>query len=603
MNKQSSTLLVGVIFILAAVGVWALHRGEAIQPGDPTITSQEILNHLSYLASDELQGREAGTPEGTQAARYIARQMEASGIQPGGTEGYFQKFNYISSLTLGQRNTFRIRGSRQSFQVGEDFIPLGFSSKGSLTANVVFVGYGFVIDDTITWNDYEGVDVNRKWVLILRGGPEGDNPHSPFEPHLALRKKVLLARDHGAQGVLLVTPEGDQEEDELIPLRFDQSQKGAGLPVLQIRQAVANQILQSVGTDLKTVQSRLDSTQQPQSIETPTWVSATVSIRVNKVRIANVIGIIPGSDPLLKKEYVVIGAHFDHLGLGGPGSGSLVQDTVAVHNGADDNASGTAGVLEIGEQLAARKEELKRSVLLMGFNAEEKGLLGSKYFVEHPTVPIKNVVAMINMDMIGRMKDSSLTVGGVGTSPDLKTILTELNRNYNLKLNFSEEGYGPSDHASFYTQDIPVVFFFTGVHEDYHKPSDDPDKINFEGEVTVANLVTDVALYLSQAEEKLAFTEAGPKEAQSERRRFKVTFGIIPAYASSAVGLEIDGVKSDGPADKAGMRKGDIIIAIGGKDVKDIYDYMYRLSELKPGTVVSVTIQRGTDTLELTVQL
>jgi hypothetical protein len=603
MNKQLSTLLVGIIFISAAVGVWKLHQGEAIQPGDPAITSQELLDHLHYLASNELKGREAGTPEGSQAARYVARQMEASGIQPAGTEGYFQKFNYISSLTLGQRNTFRIRGSRKSFRVGEDFTPLGFSSKGSLTANVVFVGYGFSIDDSITWNDYEDVDVNRKWALIIRGGPEGDNPHSPFEPHLALRKKVLVARDHGAQGVLLVSPVVDKEKDELIPLRFDQSQRGAGLPVLQIRQEIANQILQSVGLDLKTVQARLDSTRQPQSIETPTWVSATVSIRKNKVRIANVIGVIPGTDPMLKKEYVVIGAHFDHLGMGGPGSGSLAQDTMAVHNGADDNASGITGVLEIGEQLAARREELKRSVLLMGFNAEEKGLLGSKYFVEHPTVPLKNIAAMINMDMIGRMKDSSLTIGGVGTSPGLKTILNELNRNYNLKLNFSEEGYGPSDHASFYTQDVPVVFFFTGVHEDYHKPTDDVDKINLEGEITVANLATDLALYLSQVAERPTFTEAGPKEAQSERRRFKVTFGIIPAYASSATGLEIDGVKTGGPADKAGLKKGDIIIAIGGKDVKDIYDYMYRLSELKPGEVVSVTIQRGTETLEFSVQL
>jgi len=485
--------------------------------------------------------------------------------------------------------------------VGEDFTPLGFSSKGSLTANVVFVGYGFSIDDTITWNDYAEVGVNRKWVLIIRGGPEGDSPHSPFEPHLALRKKVLVARDHGAQGVLLVSPVG--EPDELIPLRFDQSQRGAGLPVLQIRQGVANQILRSVGTDLKTVQARLDSTQQPHSFETLAWASATVSIRVNKVRIANVIGIIPGSDPLLKKEYAVIGAHFDHLGMGGPGSGSLVQDTLVVHNGADDNASGITGVLEIGEQLTAHKKELKRSILLMGFNAEEKGLLGSKYFIEHPTVPLKNIVAMINMDMIGRMKDSSLTVGGVGTSPDLKTILNELNRTYNLKLNFSEEGYGPSDHASFYTQDIPVVFFFTGVHEDYHKPSDDVDKINLEGEVTVASLAADMARYLSQVEARPTFTEAGPKEAQSERRRFKVTFGIIPSYASSATGLEIDGVKTGGPADNAGMQKGDIIIAIGGKDVKDIYDYMYRLSELKPGEVVAVTVQRETETLELSVQL
>ena len=291
------------------------------------------------------------------------------------------------------------------------------------------------------------------------------------------------------------------------------------------------------------------------------------------------------------------------MGFGGNESGSLSPDTLAIHNGADDNASGTAGVLELAGKLSANRNLLKRSILLMGYNAEEEGLLGSKYFVNNPTVDLSMIVSMINMDMIGRMSDKKITVGGTGTTSEFEMILKEVNKNHGLQLKMSPEGYGPSDHASFYVNDIPVLFFFTGTHTDYHKPSDDWQHINVQGEKQVVDLIYDLTLKLSNLDEKLAFTEAGPKEPNQSRRSFNVTFGVIPSYGSQAEGLEIDGARKDGPAANAGMQKGDVIIEISGKEIKNIYDYMYRLAELKAGQTVEVKVLRNNKELLLSVNL
>jgi membrane-associated protease RseP (regulator of RpoE activity) len=291
----------------------------------------------------------------------------------------------------------------------------------------------------------------------------------------------------------------------------------------------------------------------------------------------------------------------DHLGYGGDGSGSLRPDVNAIHNGADDNASGTAGLLELAEKLAAKP--LKRDVLFIAFDAEEKGLLGSKHFVDNPVVNLENVVTMLNLDMIGRLKDSTLTVGGTGTSPLFEPILDSLQKKHKLNIAYSKEGFGPSDHSSFYAKDIPVLFFFTGTHEDYHKPSDDWEKINANGEQKILELVYDVTTLVGALEEKPLFTTAGPKKRPQGRRGFKVTFGIIPSYGSGGPGLKIDGVRPDGPAETAGIIGGDTLIEIGGKDVQDIYDYMHRLGELKKGQSVDVKVKRGEETLSFTVNL
>ena len=290
----------------------------------------------------------------------------------------------------------------------------------------------------------------------------------------------------------------------------------------------------------------------------------------------------------------MVGAHFDHIGMGGDGSGSRKPNENAIHPGADDNASGVAGLLELAQKLTAYKSRLKRSILLIGFDAEEKGLQGARHFTEHPTVDLANIITMINMDMIGRMKDSSATAGGVGTSPVFKHLLDSLSRNRWFNLNMTLPGFGPSDHAVFYAKDIPVLFFFSGFHNEYHTPDDTWKLINLQGEKDILELIYDVVFHLARTPDRPVYTEAGPKQGQMNRdTRFKVTFGIMPAYGSMKDGLEVAGISNpDGPAAKAGIKKGDVIKSINGKAIKDIYEYMDRLGELEKGMTVPVLVDR-----------
>ena len=332
-------------------------------------------------------------------------------------------------------------------------------------------------------------------------------------------------------------------------------------------------------------------------------IHVSVDLNIKKDRAANVVGVIKSGNRKYRDEYIAIGAHFDHLGQGGKGSGSRQQELLEIHPGADDNASGVSGLLEIAQKIASQKSKLKRSILLIGFDAEEKGLLGSKHFIENSPVPLESIVTMINLDMIGRMKESTFTVGGVGTSPNFINILDSLSQGRDIKLKTTSPGFGPSDHASFYTKDIPVLFFFTGLHTDYHTPKDTWKLINVKGEKKILNFLYDFVIHLSKESKRPRFTEAGPKTGQMSRvSQFKITLGVLPSYSSTKVGLEIDGLsKKDGPAAKAGIKKGDVIKSINGKTIKDIYEYMDRLSKLKIGMTVPITIERGDETLTLSI--
>jgi len=304
--------------------------------------------------------------------------------------------------------------------------------------------------------------------------------------------------------------------------------------------------------------------------------------------------LLEGSDPVLKNEFVVIGAHFDHLGMGGEGSGSRAVDEIAVHNGADDNASGTAGVIELAQKLSANRSKLKRSFIFVAFTGEEMGLLGSKEFVNKPPVDLKKVNAMINMDMIGRLnpETNTISIGGTGTSAESDSILKMIEAGRPFKISRSTDGYGPSDHASFYSENIPVFYFSTGAHDEYHTPADDADKINYSGEVALLEMVYDLAGIIS-AGEKLNFRESGAKQAARYGRNMKVTLGIVPDMVSNDNnGLRVDGVRKGGPAEVSGIVKGDRIVSIEGQPVTNIYDYMARLGKLKAGQVASVEIVR-----------
>ncbi|MCH7762207.1 MAG: M20/M25/M40 family metallo-hydrolase [Candidatus Marinimicrobia bacterium] len=564
------------------------------------ITAAEIREHIRFLASDKLKGRYPGTSGAKIAIRYIEKEWKKSGVLPAGDRRFKQTFNFTDGVSLFGYNRLKINETKQTFRVKKDFIPIGFSGTGKFNAPVVFAGYGFSVDDSISWNDYSDTDVNGKWVLVFRGSPDGSNPHSSYADYMPLRKKYLTARDNGALGILFVNRYDDEDKDGLIPLTFSRSSGGEKIAALHISKALAENLLPEE-LSLNGLQHRLDENKTSASFTLPFSLSVNIGLKEKMVTGVNLVGYIPGDGS--SDEFVVIGAHTDHLGLGGKNSGSLRPYEHAIHNGADDNASGIAGLLELAEKFSGNSDALKRGLVFITFDAEEKGIIGSKYFVENPTVDLRNIVAMLNLDMIGRMKDSSLSVGGTGTSPIFEPMLDSLQKIHKLKISYNQGGYGPSDHSSFYTKDSPVLFFFTGAHEDYHKPSDDWEKINTSGEKQILDLVYDVILVLSNRGERPPFTMAGSKAPSPGKRRFNVTFGVIPSYTSPGPGLTIDGVRPDGPASKAGMMPGDIIVEIGGKEVQDIYDYMYRLEELKKGQIVEVKVNRGEKKLVLFVNL
>ncbi len=606
MNEKINKLIILLIIVLSGIFIINRSNQDKIDPGSAEIMSFEILAHIKYLASDNLNGRLPGTPGSKLAIDYISKHWEAQGVEPAGTKGYKQPFSFINNVSLGKRNILRIRNSRKQYIVQKDFIPLGSSGNGSINEDVVFIGYGLDINDSLSWRDYENVDVQGKWVLLLLDGPDGDSPHSPYGRHKTLYNKTIVARDHGAGGVLFVNRLQTIDENNLRTLQYRQSSSTAGLPVIQITHSLANEMLINHGQSIAELRSKLDEQLTPLSFPVDCKVSANVNLKFGKETATNLIGFIEGNDPVLKDEYIVVGAHFDHLGLGGRRSGSLNPDTLIIHNGADDNASGTAGILELSYKFMSNRHLLKRSVLVVCFDAEEKGLLGSKYYVKNPARNISNTAMMVNMDMIGRLNDNPVVLGGVGSSGNFVNIIADASNSHTLEIETNMGGmdFGRSDHASFYRENIPVLFFFTGAHEDYHKPTDDWDKIDYKGEKKILDFIYDLIIDVSQLEKKPAFVEIETNTGNNQNPVFKVTFGIIPAYGSQKVGLEIDGLsKKDGPAAKAGMKKGDIITAINGKDVRNIYDYMARLTDLKPGQKVKVTINREDGEKELILEL
>jgi len=315
---------------------------------------------------------------------------------------------------------------------------------------------------------------------------------------------------------------------------------------------------------------------------------------------------LPGTDEQLRNEYIIIGAHFDHLGTGGPGSSSRAPDTTGVHQGADDNASGVAMMLELAEKFSKTKNSNKRSIICIGFTAEEMGLLGAKHFTENPGIDLSNVNAMINLDMVGRLRETNvLQISGTGTAEGFKDLIYSVSDTSVIKLALSEEGYGPSDHSAFYGKNIPVLFYTTGAHLDYHTPHDIADSINYEGMVSIASLVYEMASRLATDPEKLKFAEAGPMEEQGRPvRRKGVTLGIMPDFAGNIRnGLRADFVTPGKPAALGGMKKGDIITAINGMPVNNIQDYMFRMGQLKFGETISVEVLREGKKEVLLIQL
>jgi hypothetical protein len=596
MNDNNRALFL-FAFIIALGGL--LIQTKKIGPS-VEITNNEIMGHIRYLSHENRSGRHPGTRGSRDVIAYLVKQLKSYGVGPGADNSFIQPFDITTGIELDGNNYALI--NEDTLDVEQDYIPLSFSSSGKMVGGLVFAGYGFNIDEeNLKWNDYEGLDVMGKWAMVMRHGPERGNSHSPYSPHFSLHKKMLVARDEGAIGIIFIS---QIEDSNLYPLNYVAGYNNIGIPAIHLSNKVADKLLGGFGWSRQHLQETMNRSLESISFEIKgKTLKTNISLEHIKSRAANVIGEIRSGNREYRDEYVVIGAHFDHVGRGGPGSGSRKPEQDAIHPGADDNASGTAGLLEIAQKLAAKKSKLKRSVLLIGFDAEEKGLLGAKNFVKNPTVETDKIITMINMDMIGRMKDSSVTVGGVGTSPSFEPVLDSLGSGRNFNLSISKPGMGPSDHAAFYSDDIPVLFFFSGFHNEYHTPDDTWKHINLQGTTDIVNLVYDVAYHLARVTSPPIFSEAGPKQVgMSTGRRFKVTLGIMPSYGSIEVGVEVDGIsKSDGPASRAGIKKGDVIKSIDGKPIKDIYEYMDRLDDLKKGMTVPVSLERDGEKITLDI--
>jgi aminopeptidase YwaD len=552
------------------------------------IDESQILTDIKTLADPSWEGRGAGTAGLQKAADYLARRMKEIGLTPAGTDGYFYPFELITSLTLEKDNY--LQGPLGSlWRAPHDFNPLAFSENGAVEAEVVFAGYGLQIPEKQI-DDYAGLDVKDKIVAIVRGFPEELRKEKGFESKSALRYKAYLAREKGAKAVIFISraPEkGESADDPLLGLKPENNiVGGSGLLVVHARQAIVRGWIVTPGMNP-------DGAEALKPRNTGVKAKLSVNITANRTPAKNIVGLLQGSDPTLSSEVVVLGAHYDHLGLGG--HGSLAPDKFGVpHVGADDNASGTAGLLAIAAAMSKQKTKPKRSILFVAFSGEELGLLGSAAFVEKPTTPTTKMTAMLNMDMIGRLENNKLSVLGAKTAKEWESILTKANEKTLLNLSLSGDGYGPSDQMSFYLKKIPVLHFFTGAHSDYHKPSDTWDKINISGEAKIAALVMNTAIALANLDNRLAVIDAPPPSApgDSNSRGYGAYLGTIPDFGGSTGGVKLSGVKAGSPAEAAGLKGGDVLTSLAGKKLASLEDMTFVLRELKPGQEVEITYLR-----------
>lgn len=572
---------------------------------NPEITVKEIKSHLELLASDEMKGRFSGSPEEIKTGEYIKEQFKAYGLKPAFNESWFQEFPFIEKVEMTKNNYLKILidNKKQELKPSKDYSTLGFSGKLKIKSELVFVGYG-ISAPKLNYDDYDGIDVKGKIVLIMKNHPEHDSSKSEFEKFISLRNKANIAKEKGASGIIFINGYFPKNDDILPEPKYDGAPAMKDFAVVQIKRASFESILKNQNFSLEEIQKQIDKNKKPNSFKLKNII-IELSTEVKEVQktARNVGGILEGNDPILKNEYIVIGAHYDHLGIDQLKDASMYKGTdKQIHNGADDNASGTTGVLEVAEKFASIKNDLKRSIIFLAFSGEELGILGSTYFTNNTPVEINNIIAMLNMDMIGRLNDeNNLTIIGTGTSSKWKELLNNKNK-YDFKLSMSDGGSGGSDHQAFSNKNIPVLFFFTGTHNDYHKPSDDIEKINFIGEEKVLNFVFDIAYEIQQLAEKPDYVKV-VEQSQRPTGRARVTVGTVPEFGYNGNGYKLSGTTEGSPAAKAGLKAGDIIIKFGPKSVGNIYDFMYAVQDYKAGDKVDVIVLRDGKEMSFTLEL
>ncbi len=571
--------------------------------------SLAVRDLVRQLADPAWEGRGIGTAGIDRAAEAIAARFARAGLTPGGERGtWFQPIEVTTGVQVRQP-TFVEAGGRR-WDAGEAMQPVGFSTNGTLRRRVVFVGHG-VTAPGFEWDDYAGIDAHDAIVLVLAQEPGEMDSTSRFDgtfntPHAELRTKAINAREHGALGMLVVHgPKWHAGEPLRAPARDGSGYMTSGLLAAFISEEVADALLRASGTTLAAAQERIESERRPHSFALADSATLTVALERTRAVTRNVVGLLPGRD---STRTLVLGAHYDHLGYGG--ASSLSPDTHEPHVGADDNASGTTAMLLAAERLAARKGRPRAATIaFVAFTAEEIGLVGSSHFVDDPPRPFETIEAMINMDMVGRLREDKLSVMGLGTSPAWRGLLENANRGLGaagFTLRTSDDGYGPSDHSSFYKRDRPVLMLFTGAHEDYHRPTVTWEKVHAAGVARVSRLA-EALLDSLAARPRIAFSKAKADTARMGRIAggggFGAYLGTIPDYLQTEGGVLLSGVRGGSPAEQGGLRGGDTIVGFDGIRVDNIYDYTFALRSRKPGQTVRVNIKRAGEPIELLVTL
>jgi aminopeptidase YwaD len=597
-----------------------LFAAPAARVGNSDISSERYVEDVRFLSSEAMKGRGTGTPELEKAAKYIAHQFRAAGLRQVDGKSYLQAFNVTVNSHLGPVNHFEysIGEEKHTLKLGQDFTPFNFSGSGKFTGELVFAGYGITARE-YNYDDYANLDVKNKIVVVLRHEPQEFDANSVFEgrsytEHAQLFSKAANAKFHGARAILFVNdgPTHSGSEDSLEKFGTDVSPANPGLPFLQVRIGIAERWFTAAGKSMATIVEGIDKDLQPRSFAFPSTISITAQtdVRRDVKTVHNVVGYLPGTTD----EYVVIGAHYDHLGLGQ--QFSLAPSLVGtIHPGADDNASGTAGVMALARWFSTQPKQ-KRGILFMTYAGEELGLLGSSYYVNHPMLSLGKAVAMINMDMIGRIRNNKVFVGGVGTGTQFKKMLEEVMPRYQFQLDASElSGYGSSDHTSFTTKQIPVLFFFSGLHGDYHRPSDTWDKIDGESSVRLLHAVADVTNELAREQDRPLYVRVEPKNPHAGSASgsantgsgggsgYGPDFGSIPDFAEPPTGVRFADIRAGSPASKAGLKGGDILVEFDGKKIQNLYDFTYALRAKRPGDEVEVEVLRDNKPLRVKVLL
>ncbi len=589
----------GLPLAALAVALAATASGAA----DVLPDAARLLGWVRDLSAPVMEGRASGTAGADRAARYIADHFRRIGLRPAGDGGtYLQRFGVLTRVRLGPGNTVEVSTPAHAvmpFTAGADFLPFTFSDDGEVTGEAAFAGYG-ITAPPLGYDDYAGLDVRGRVVLVMTGEPRERDPQGPFRPpehvhYTELRHKILNAREHGAAGIIVVE-NPSRADDAPRPIRG--TTPAWGLAAVSATRAVGEALLRPAGLTLAVLAAEIDQRLAPRSRPLP---GVRVRLRVALVReqgsTANVIGLLSGTDPSLREEAVVIGAHYDHLGRGSPFSLDPAHAD-EIHPGADDNASGTAAVMGLGEAFA-RSGGARRSLVFVAFAGEELGLLGSSHYVRHPPVPIERTVAMVNLDSVGRMHDNQLYAMGVDTGQGLRALVEQAAAGLDLKLVLRGDGVGPSDHTAFHNRERPVVFFFTGPHSDYHRASDTWDKINADGLQKAVAIAFRTARALADRDDRLAFVRVPPTAGSRPGGGggYGPFFGIVPDFGESPVpGVLVSGVRPGSPADRAGLQAGDVIVRFAGVTVRTLDDLTFALRSRRPGDTVDVTyVHEGTE--------